>query len=332
MRKLLSVLALVSAVLFVVTADAQAAPITLGSSLTGTFETSSCGNPCSLLNLTVTGPNPVKSPVTGAIIRWQVIGASAVPGYAIRVLRPTSSGGYTGVGTSLSETPTGPAQQSFQADLPIQAGDLVGIDEPEDGDLPINHSGGQYGGFEPLLGEGETEAVVGPFGGELGYNAEVQPAPTITVVATTTGPTAGGTSVLITGTDLEGTTAVKFGGSAAIFGQVSETAVLATSPAAASAGNVPISVTTLAGSASASQQFTYSAPAGPPAPTCTVPKLKGTKLAAAKKKIKAASCKVGKVTKEKSPKAKKGKVVGQGTKAGKVVPVGTAVKLTVGNG
>jgi len=68
----------------------------------------------------------------------------------------------------------------------------------------------------------------------------------------------------------------------------------------------------------------------PVAPQCVVPVLKGKKLKAAKRKIRAAGCKVGKVTRRKGARAAKAKVVGQAPKAGKTVAAGSAVKLTLG--
>jgi beta-lactam-binding protein with PASTA domain len=105
---------------------------------------------------------------------------------------------------------------------------------------------------------------------------------------------------------------------------------------------VSITVTTNAGSATSGGQFTYESPAGKPIPTpapilapaktCTVPKLKGKSLKSSKKKIKAADCKVGKVTKKKGAKAATGKVVGQSRKPGTALPAGTVVKVTLGKG
>jgi hypothetical protein len=69
-----------------------------------------------------------------------------------------------------------------------------------------------------------------------------------------------------------------------------------------------------------------------PAPTCTVPKLGGKTLKASKKKIKAADCRVGKVTRRKGAKAESGKVVGQSKKPGTVLPAGNVVKVTLGKG
>jgi serine/threonine-protein kinase len=64
--------------------------------------------------------------------------------------------------------------------------------------------------------------------------------------------------------------------------------------------------------------------------SCKVPKLKGKKLAAAKKAIKKAHCGVGKVTKKNSSKKNKGKVISQSPRPHAVKRKGTKVKLTVG--
>jgi len=65
---------------------------------------------------------------------------------------------------------------------------------------------------------------------------------------------------------------------------------------------------------------------------CHVPKVVGKKLAAAKSRIKAAHCRVGKITKKKSSRKKKGRVLSQSPKPGKTLPAGSKVKLTVGKG
>ncbi|NOU48613.1 MAG: hypothetical protein HOO86_16350, partial [Bacteroidales bacterium] len=83
--------------------------------------------------------------------------------------------------------------------------------------------------------------------------------PTITGISPTSGPTAGGTSVVITGTNLTGATAVKFGITDATGYTVnSSTQITATSPAG-SAGAVDITATTSGGTSatSSSDQFTY---------------------------------------------------------------------------
>ncbi|WP_449446123.1 IPT/TIG domain-containing protein [Thermomonas brevis] len=89
--------------------------------------------------------------------------------------------------------------------------------------------------------------------------------PTVSGISPTAGPTSGGTSVVITGTNFTGATAVKFGATNAPFVVNSATQITATSPSN-SAGTYDITVTTAGGTSStnASDQFTYIA-----APTVT---------------------------------------------------------------
>ena len=82
--------------------------------------------------------------------------------------------------------------------------------------------------------------------------------PTVTSVSPTAGPTTGGTSVTINGTNFIGATIVNFGGtSAASFTVNSSTKITATSPAGT--GTIDIKVTTTSGTsaASANDRFTY---------------------------------------------------------------------------
>jgi hypothetical protein len=68
-----------------------------------------------------------------------------------------------------------------------------------------------------------------------------------------------------------------------------------------------------------------SAPVSPP--SCKVPKLKGKKLEGAKKALRAANCKLGKVTKTKGVTGKTGKVVKQSVKTGAQKTAGTKVNV-----
>ncbi|HET6867778.1 MAG TPA: PASTA domain-containing protein [Solirubrobacteraceae bacterium] len=67
-------------------------------------------------------------------------------------------------------------------------------------------------------------------------------------------------------------------------------------------------------------------------PLCVVPKVKGKTLATAKKAIKRAQCKVGKVTKVFSAKVKKGRVIAQKRKPGNKLAAGTKITLKVSKG
>ena len=87
------------------------------------------------------------------------------------------------------------------------------------------------------------------------------PPVTVTAIAPNKGPTAGGTSVVITGTNFAGATAVNFGAVTALFTINTATQITATSPAE-SVGTVDVTVTTPNGTSatSAADQFTYFAP------------------------------------------------------------------------
>ncbi|MBV8620639.1 MAG: IPT/TIG domain-containing protein, partial [Curvibacter sp.] len=119
-------------------------------------------------------------------------------------------------------------------------------------------------------GSGQVDVTVTTSGGTSVTGAGDQftyiPTPTVTSLSVSAGPTAGGTSVVVTGTNFTGATVVKFGASnASSFNVNSATQITATAPAG-STGAVDITVTTPGGtsSTSASDVYTYVA-----APTVT---------------------------------------------------------------
>ena len=99
------------------------------------------------------------------------------------------------------------------------------------------------------------------------YTYVLPPAPTVTIVSPNSGPTSGGTSVTITGTNLLGASAVNFGVTAATFTVNSSTAITAIAPPSG-ASTVDVTVTTPGGTdaTSTSDQYTYILP---PPPTVT---------------------------------------------------------------
>ncbi|MFH8386771.1 IPT/TIG domain-containing protein [Kitasatospora sp. NPDC018058] len=91
--------------------------------------------------------------------------------------------------------------------------------------------------------------------------ASPPPVPNPTAITPVSGPIAGGTVFVITGTGLAGA-AVTFGGTAATLLASTANVIVGLTPAHA-AGNVPVVVTTAGGSASVPGGFTYLAPALP---------------------------------------------------------------------
>jgi hypothetical protein len=304
---------------------AQASTIAVGSVFPPGSTATAFGKVQTLFNtaLPEKGANLV-SPVNGTIVRWRVQGAEGGP-FALRVLRPNGSGGYAGAGTSNPATPSGTGLQTFTANLPVHAGDLIGIDPTSDTDKigVAEVAGASYGFVFPPPFDGATVAPSGAAAGkEIELSAEVQPAPAITSISPNFGPVTGGTSVTITGTNLAAASGVKFGAVPATgFTVESETQITAVAPASAAIETVHVTATTLAGTSPTTRadEFIYQG--------CKVPKLKGKKLKAAKKAIHRSGCKLGAI---KHRKGKPGKVLKQSPQPGKVVAPKTKVNLTVG--
>jgi hypothetical protein len=303
----------------------QASTITVGSVLPPGSSPTAFGQVETFFNtaLPEKGANLV-SPVSGTIVRWRMQDAEGGP-FHLRVLRPNGSGAYTAVGTSNPATPSGTGVQTFTANLPIQAGDLIGVD-PASGTDKIGIAevaGASYGFIFPPPFDAATVAPSGTVAGqEIGLNAEVQPTPAIGSIAPSSGSVAGGTSVTITGTNFATASGVKFGSTPATgFTVESDTQITAIAPPSATVGSVDVTTTTLAGTSATvrGDEFAYEG--------CLVPKLKAKKLKSSKQVIRQANCKVGTV---KHRKGKRGRVIKQNPKPGQVLAPETKVSITVG--
>lgn len=325
MRSVKLILALTAASLSL-TAVAQAAPVTIGSTLAGEIEAGTTGELSgTLANLALNEPGArVASPVSGVIVNWSVRDGAGP--FKLRVLRP-AGGGFLGAGSSAIALASG-GIQTFPTALPIQAGDLIGLDVFPGNKIGVfrNSPADITAAWVPQVPEGVAQPFIASEPKiEVAFNAVVQPAPTLALIAPSSGPISGGTAITIAGTDFVGVNGVSFGGvPAASFSVLSEGQLTAVAPKVKKPGAVDVTVTTVAGTtpATATTKFTYKA--------CVVPNLAGKSLKAAKKRIRKAGCKVGKVTLRKGITAKTGKVVGQGPKAGKTKKPGTKVNVTLG--
>jgi hypothetical protein len=94
---------------------------------------------------------------------------------------------------------------------------------------------------------------------------------------------------------------------------------------AAQAGNANFNAAT-----NVAQSFTIAKKVVPP--KCTVPRVVGKTLAAAKLALKAKHCGTGRVSRAYSKTKKKGRVISQSRRAGRVLPAGTKVNLVVSRG
>jgi hypothetical protein len=306
---------------------AQASTITVGSVLPPGFISEPFKEKQTFLNtaLPEKGAN-LLSPVSGAIVRWRVQGAKGGP-FFLRVLHPNGTGAYAASGTSGPATPTDPGLQTFTANLPVKAGDLIGIDPTNVTDEIgiVDVPGASFASIFPSPSDGATVPARPSISGkELELSAEIQPTPAITSITPSSGSIAGGTKIKITGTDFTAASAVKFGDTpAASYAVISETEMTATAPATKKAGRVDVTVTTIAGTSVAvgGDRFNYKG--------CVVPNLKKNKLKAAKTRLRNAGCKLGKVKKLDGATAKTGKVTKQNPKPNKTRLPGTKVNVTL---
>lgn len=305
--------------------------MTVGSPLSG-MTAGGFANTFTLVNALLPEPGAkVASPIDGTVVRWRITEASGGP-FKLRVLRPGVGNTYTAVGTSAAITPAGPTTQTFTTSLPIRAGDVIGLDisAPTDTVGQASPAGSETIAWAPPLAEGATLAPTAAQGSlEIGFNADVQPPPDFASMFPTSGPTAGGTSVTISGHNFTGATAVNFGSMpASSFTVDSDTEITATSPSSA-AGTVDVTVTTPAGqtAAAAASKFTFVAPPVVVEAHCVVPKLVGKTLKASRKKLKKAGCTLGRV---KGHRTRSARVKKQTPKPGVVLAAGAKVNVKLG--
>ncbi len=324
-------------------ADAGAANVVVGPSLTsGEWLWEECEfTACTFVNddLGGTGPN-LASPVNGAVVRFSVLGGATPGTYRVSTMNTTESGAVFIFKKRSVPVTVVPSEglETYATSLPISAGQTIGLSMSEGASVAFLEGVGRFSRWASEPPETGASLENSSHPEVVGFNAEIQPAPTITGLGATSGPPAG-TTVTITGTDLEGVSSVKFGSAAATVTADSETQISAVAPAIpvlASVGAnpttevVPVTVTTVAGTATSPQQFTYVIPPAPASKIqCVVPNLAGKKLAAAKKALANAHCALGKVKKLGGATPKSGKVSKQGSKAGAKLAEGSKVAVTL---
>lgn len=302
---------------------AEAAVVTVGSTaapnLGGKNE-----QPLLYLNARL-GPNGglATSPIDGTILRWRLEGFEGP--FRLRVLTPNGGPSYTGAGTGATETVPDKGLHTYATNLPVKAGQTIGVESTGPGWFgAVESLGAIFAIFVPPLGDAATGNATVEFPDTtFTFSADVLPPPTVSAISPASGPIGGGAAVTISGANFIEVKGVSFGGvPAASFNVVNEGTITAVAPAGAAIGSVPVTVTTIAGTATSGQSFAYEA--------CAVPKLRGRKLKGAKKAIRAGDCLVGKVRKRKGVTAKTGKVLKQRPKPGQVLPPGTKVNVKLG--
>jgi hypothetical protein len=169
---------------------ASPAVVTVGSDLE---DAPTSGNSCGGEVCTVATTSLVQSaqatggltsPVNGVVTSWRVKVGLGTVAIRFRILHPAGGGQYTGAGTSDQVTPPFDTTTAFTTQLPISAGDLVGLNCCASfGTSYLFHSPGPGLGntayFFPPGGAGLLDGATGPPNAnserELLVSADIQP-------------------------------------------------------------------------------------------------------------------------------------------------------------
>jgi hypothetical protein len=248
-----------------------------------------------------------------------------------KVFRESGSS-YTVAGHDGPRALTPGAINTFKVAIPVQGGDTIGLNDLNASEHPNACLFAAGDPLEDIIREFEGDAAdASPVGSEatetarrVNVSATLLQPPEINIPGRVSlGSIAGGGTVVLNGLHFEEVSAVSFGGVAASkFTVNSDQQITAIAPPGRTLSEIPAAVTTPAGTAVAPSRFAYSG--------CRVPKLVGKKLSAAKAKIKKAGCKLGKLKRVHASAAKRGRVLKQKPKPGKLGAPGTKVRITVG--
>jgi hypothetical protein len=209
------------------------------------------------------------APADGVVTSWRVSGIGTVN---LRVLH-TVEGGLTGGGTSAPATDLSGGVNVTS--LPIRTGDRIAADlaSSPNSTLGIVSGGAEKSAtlsfFEPAIPNDESRHTGTAYTEyELLVNATVAFTPAVAGLTPTSGPTAGGATVKIFGSNLDGATSVQFGSTPAIFAVDSPGQITATAPAVP-ASTVDVRVIGPGGTSAINDgdKYTFTAPAGAPGTT-----------------------------------------------------------------
>jgi PASTA domain-containing protein/IPT/TIG domain-containing protein len=268
-------------------------------------------------------------PSAGLVTSWSVMGGSSgSQAFGVKILRPVVGNTYKVVGGEVGFSLQPGVLNTFPLSVQVEAGDILGIQfygYTAPCVFQTGLSGDQIRWDQRIAMTNSTfsfdpDNVYSGF--RTNISATLLPPPTVSLIAPAKGSIKGD-RVVIYGTNFADVRSVKFGDHyAKSFTVESEGQITAFAPSTFKLEKkLPLSVTTGAGVATGAQTYSYVG--------CKVPSLTGKKLKPAKRALKRASCKLGKVTKLEGATARTGHVLRQHPSPGTIRSVGTRVKLTL---
>lgn len=326
MRKAIAVGSALAAILGVLAGPSSAsALVTVGQTSSSGLVNCVQPAPYDELQTSVSSGSSYVVPTSGVLTSWTTY-SGPVSGQALglKVFRPEGGTSYKVVAHDDPRSLTSSTFNTFPVSIPVQTGDVVGTFVPENSEVACafeTPSAGDVVGYrEGNHADGASFELEGTeSGARVNLSATLLPPPSIASIGPAAGPISGA-SVVIAGANFASVQSVSFGSvPATSFTVDSEGQITAVAPPSATLASVPVTVTTIAGSASSAQAFAYQG--------CLVPSLTGKKLKAAKKKAKKANCRIGKVKKLGDATAKTGKVSRQSPKPGKILVPGSKINV-----
>jgi hypothetical protein len=120
-------------------------------------------------------PGGLASPVHGTVVTWRIRTGSGTDPAALRVLRPIGGGSFLGAGRSSEVIPLTDTVSAYPTNLPIAAGDAIGLDCcATTGEFFVDH-GGDMDYWNPVLPEGTSGAPGSENDVEMAINADIEP-------------------------------------------------------------------------------------------------------------------------------------------------------------
>jgi hypothetical protein len=161
------------------------ASVTIGNKL---FTTGLANGPCNSTDCTVTtrpplgdpsiaAPGGLFSPIDGVVTSWRFASMSTGNQISLRVLRPGTGFIATGAGTSSSQSAVAGINGPFPAQLPIKAGDTVGLNATAGALILRNTAEASSTAWTPPLPDGAT--LMGSNAGSLQTMAEATVEPDV---------------------------------------------------------------------------------------------------------------------------------------------------------
>jgi hypothetical protein len=154
------------------------ADFTIGNDLSQTADMSSCaaGTACTYVQTSISLAPQAVSPIDGRIVRWRLKAGAAAGPLKLRVLS-SSPPEYTATGSSAAVNAV-PGVNTFTTNLPIKAGDTIGLDDLSGGGLFFSEPVEAVSflqSFNPPIDDGDTRVPDSADFFDLLMNADVAP-------------------------------------------------------------------------------------------------------------------------------------------------------------